>query len=439
METLDCGHVAAVGASRMCRHLVDPANDSPRHARLLRGHGLDHDLCCVPCDNAMQAGQVIDLIPECEGCVARIADEMDELAAWRGEPGIVERPEPVDTTLTETALPADMGAVVDLAPATATDSPLWMLLTDDGEIGRLDATTGAWHVLAHHSVDAEPDHEPWAGHGLRQRLHVDPTGEFAAVVNDHGHHGQVIHLPTGRVTMTLHGGEYRPDTVPFSYCFAMHDGRTVAVHRTDWNRLDVCDAATGDLLTVRGPTSFTHGEAEPDHYLDYFHGEIHLSPSGRRIADDGWVWSPTGIPRAWDLRRWLGGNPWESEDGDSVRHLCLRHYHWNSPMCWITDDLLAVSGIGPDDELMVTGVRVFDVVSGTEVSTFAGPAGALFSDGARLYSAGPGGLDIWDPYTGHRTGTVTDFAPTSHHRGTHELAMTDGRTLRRWRIPAAHR
>lgn len=437
MDTLPCGHVAHAGGSRMCRHLVDPANRDTTHMRLLTGRGLDHDLCCVACDAARRAGEVLDLTRACEGCVARVADDFHDLAAWRGEPGIFERPEPVDTTLIETVLPAEVGTVVDCAPASAADRPLWMLLTADREIGQFDAQTGAWQVLAQHAVDPEPDHEPWAGHALRQRLHVDATGEFAAVVNDFGAHGQVIHLPTGRVTATLHGGDYRPDTVPFSFCFASHEGRTVAVHRTDWNRLDVTDAATGDLLTARGPTSYRDGEPCPDHYLDYFHGRLHLSPSGARIADDGWVWQPVGIPRVWHLRHWLADNPWESEDGASVRQLCVRDYHWTSPMCWITDDLFAISGIGSDDDVMLPGVRIFDAASGTEVGTFAGPTGELFSDGTRLYSAGADGLDIWDPDTGHRTGTVAGFTPTSHHRGAREFAGVTGRTLRRWAVPSA--
>ncbi|GAA2668304.1 hypothetical protein Apa02nite_011840 [Actinoplanes palleronii] len=40
--------------------------------------------------------------------------------------------------------------------------------------------------------------------------------------------------------------------------------------RTAGNRLDVSDVATGELLTA--------GEQD----LDYFHGELHLSPGGDR-------------------------------------------------------------------------------------------------------------------------------------------------------------
>ena len=153
------------------------------------------------------------------------------------------------------------------------------------------------------------------------------------MVNDFGHHGQVLDLHTGSVTATLHGGDYRPDTVPFSLAFTEHAGRTVVVHRTEWNRLDITEAATGRLLTGRTLDAGKPGHP-PEHYLDYFHGALYVSPDGRYVADDGWVWHPVGMPTVWDLRRWLDGSVWESEEGPSRQRLCLRAYHWNSPMCW---------------------------------------------------------------------------------------------------------
>jgi hypothetical protein len=102
-------------------------------------------------------------------------------------------------------------------------------------------------------------------------------------------------------------------------------------------------------------------------------------------------------------------------------------------MCWIGDDLLAVSGIGTDDVAMLDGARVFDVATGAELVTFPGPRGAFFASGRRLYTAAPDGLEVWDPFTGHRTGAVPGFVPTSHHPGSGELAAIEDSVLRRWR------
>jgi hypothetical protein len=229
--------------------------------------------------------------------------------------------------------------------------------------------------------------------------------------------------------------------VPFSIAFAENELRTLIIHRTEWNRLDISDAATGDLLTSRDPTSFGRGEQRPDHYLDYFHGALSVSPDGRWIADDGWVWHPMGLLRAWDLRRWMAGNPWESEDGPSLRALGLR-LDWDLPMCWISENLIAVSGIGDEEAVPRPGVRVFDVTTGADVSAFPLPEhpASLFCDGSRIFAAGPASLGIWDPATGERTGTVLGFSPSVHHPAAGHLAALDGqaRTLQFWPTPGSH-
>jgi hypothetical protein len=441
VEVLACGHVAHSGTSLVCRHLAGPAEgDDIAYVRLLTGHGLDYDLCCTACDTAIAAGAPADLVQVCEGCVGRYDDqEAGYLSAWRGTPGVLERPEPVDPTVVETPLPAGLGTVVDLAPVIGRDRSRWLVLTEAGHLVRLDADTGESTVVATTDVPAEPGHEPWAGQDIRRRLHASPDGRVAAVVNDFGRHGRVFDLDTGAVTLVLNGGDHHSETVPFSVALVHHRGRHVVVHRTAWNRLDASDALTGRLLTARGPTGYRHGEPRPEHYLDYFHGALHASPTGRWLADDGWVWHPIGIPSVWDLPRWLDGNVWESEDGPSRADLCHRDYHWNVAMCWIGADLLAIGGIGDDDATMLPGARVFDVTTGVQRNLFPGPHGAFFAAAGRLFAAAPDGLGIWDPASGHRTGRVPGFVPTHHHPGSGELVAVRGAHLLRWRVDPARR
>ena len=84
---------------------------------------------------------------------------------------------------------------------------------------------------------------------------------------------------------------------------------------------------------------------------------------------------------------------------------------------------------------MLAGVTVFDAATGQVDAQFAGPSGRLFSDGYRLYSAGPDGLDIWDPTSGEQTGHIPGFRPTAYHRGSQELAGGEDGRLVRWRLP----
>jgi hypothetical protein len=389
--------------------MLNPAeNEDVAYVRLLAGNGLDGDLCCLDCDRDGDP----ELTVVCEGCVALYDDdESGYFEGWRGEPGVVERPEPVDVTVTATPLP---GPVLDLAPLPSPHGePSWLVLGEDGQwLLRLSPRDTAYRRVCPVEVPAEAN--------ARRRLHVSPDGRFAAVVNDRGRFGRVYDLASGKATIKLDGGTYHCDQVPLSLVFFRYAGSTLVAHRTDWNRLDISDPATGQLLTGRAQ----------DRIAGLFHGELRVSPDGRWIADDSWAWAPAGIPYVWDLRRWAGDNVWESDDGPSRQRLCQRFYFWNEPMCWIGDSLLAVSGIGADDEAMLPGARIFDAETGLELNTFAGPSGALFSAGRRLYAAGADGLTIWDPFTGERTGTVPGFVPTYQHRDAGVLAaIRDGQLL----------
>jgi hypothetical protein len=226
--------------------------------------------------------------------LCRVEPHVHSSVRWRGTPGIVERPEPFNATIVEVRLPVP---IIDIAPIAAEPDSVWLLLTENGRIGRFHADRGTWQILAHTTVPDEPDHKPWMNHRLRRRLHASANGQYAAVVNDFGRHGQVLDLATGGVTLTLDGGDYHAETVPLSAAFAEHAAQTMVIHRTAWNRLDVSEAATGQLVTPRQPTAYGNDEPRPEHYLDYFHGRLFLSPGGGRIADDGWVWSPVGMQR----------------------------------------------------------------------------------------------------------------------------------------------
>jgi hypothetical protein len=351
----------------------------------------------------------------------------------------------IDQEFLESELPTRVDQVVDMAPIAGDPRGDWLLLGDDGGISRWNPETGEVERLATTAVPAEPGRDPWAGRELRRRLHVSRYATHAAVVNDYGRYGEVIDLRTGRATFSLDNHGDCEETVPFSFTFAEHRGRTVVIHRTEWNRLDVSTADTGAILTVRKTRTALHGEPEPEHYLDYFHGALYLSPSGKRILDDGWVWHPVGIPAVWRLDDWLGRNVWESEDGPSRLDVCGRTSYWDQPMTWLDESRVAIAGIGDDSDNIRQGVRVFDITrnareglwgmrAAVELMRFEGPSGTLFSDGEQLFSSGHLGLSIWDPVSAERIGSVAGFTPTHYHPGARELVALDGRTLRRWHV-----
>lgn len=352
--------------------------------------------------------------------------------------------------LKRTVLPREIGKILDIAPIDQVTHSEWLVLAESGSLFRFDAEHLAWTQVISSVLMPEPDHEPRDNKHTRHHLHVSACGQFGAVVNDYGKRGQLLDLSRGVVTRVLDGGDYLLDTVPFSFAFVNVKGRALAVHRTDWNRLDITDPKTGELLTERGPTHYKQGESCPPHYLDYFHGALHISPKETYILSDGWVWHPVGVPTIWKLDSWCCSNVWESEDGPSKLDICARTYYWNGAICWIDENRLAIGGIGDDDEEMIDGARIFDVsLPGKaspgwredsrwplEIAAFQGPTGMFFSDGISLFSSGGDGLSRWDIGRGVKTGHLTEFNPTRYHRGTQELVQLVDDTLLRWAISA---
>lgn len=443
---LSCGHDRTPVGAPLCSHVRDCREPWLSYVKWYIGSGLESELICVPCAEAREKGLSVKAEPVCAECFEYALTEVCDFKRTGGKPEIRVRSMPFNGAVKETSIPKEFGRIVDVAPVHHDERSSWLLLADSGDLFRLDASSGSSARLASARLPSEPNRHPFAGHTLTRRLHASLRGEFAAVVNDYGCYGQVMDLRSGKATLTLDGGDYHPETVPFSFAFAESQGQIVAIHRTAWNRLDISDASSGRLLTERGPTSYKHGEARPQHYLDYFHGRLYLSPGGTRILDDGWVWHPVGIPVVWSRERWLSENGWESEDGTTRKEVCAREYYWDHGIAWLDENRVAIGGIGDDDAEMVAGARIFDITStgragrrwrsdwqwAREITAFAGPAGKFFSDGKWLYSADKTGLSRWDLETGSRTGYLGNFQPTHHHLGARELVQLADGVLLRW-------
>ena len=402
MAEPECGHAGSV-AGRVCPHLAgDPKGD---HVRQFTGTGVAFDLLCPTC-----ARDSCDpLRSVCAACFQTALDE----GSWGGVAGTPEvRERPTGLAFEhETVGPLHLAdPLLDFRPLARLDRQLWVAVDRAGQLLRLDLDGASVSTLARlGDVPVDLD-EPVA-------LHLSADGRFAAVVNTRGRHGAVVDLEAGAVTMRLDRGDYRVEHSNFPAAFAEVDGRTVVIHGTAWNRLDLSDPRTGELLTAREHAPPQKEGDRPEHYLDYFHGGLVVSPNGRFVADNGWVWSPTGAVIAWDLHRWLRDNPWESEDGPSRRPLCWRDYFWDGPLCWVGNDRLAVWGYGTDDEWLVPAVRVFDAASGRETHWFAGPWGQMVFDGELICVDLVEGTSVWDVDTGERLMRDAAFCPQWYHPG----------------------
>ena len=408
---------------RLCRHLIGQKDVG--FFRVLRGEKLIYDLCCKDCAKVLEASQSIEFFDASAENFASTDEDIWELLGWIGEPGIEELLQPFDDSLQIVEFPPAMSACRALYPLD-----LNRVLAFDGQnIGIFEREK--WIPLF--PIDwREEENQNWGNHALEARFHVSQSGKFAALVNDYGQFGQVFDLHEKRVMMQLNRGDYQPETQPFPVAFFQNDGRDLLVHAVDWNRLEISDPQNGELLTARDAMKYE--KEPPEHYLNYFHGALHVSPNGKHIVDDGWVWHPVGSVAIWNLEDWLQSNPYESEDGESRRELAFRNYYWNVPICWIDENRVAVAGIGFDDEAMLDGARIFDVAARRELAPIAGPSknGRFWSDGARLFSTGAQGLEIWDLESGARIGKIAGFAPEFQVDGA--LLQIEGNCARSWRF-----
>jgi hypothetical protein len=325
--------------------------------------------------------------------------------------------------------------------ASASDQPnVTYAIGADGSLWSADHVAGSAERLGGLDLPPLPEGQVWNGRVPRHRLHVSSSGRFVAVGVDYGRTGVVFDIEAGAVTVALECGAYHEETVPFSAAFVSHKGRDVLIHRTEWNRLDAIDPRTGKVLTKRRPTSYSRQEKRPEHYLDYFHGGLSVSPDGRLILDDGWVWSPVGVPDVWSVEAWLGSNRWESEDGPTKRS-GRGGYGWDEGACWLDDDRFVVQGFGGCEVQPPPGVAVIlysDLLrlesrlgdfDGELVRGIPGPEGRLLGHDDLLFAVTPDGLTAWDVASGSVIEACPGFSPSVHSRGGRRLTEVRGDSL----------
>ena len=236
-----------------------------------------------------------------------------------------------------------------------------LAVNDRAELLHVSLLQGDVRMLAHLDM---PEFNP-----LKPiQVVTDPHGRYAAVSNRFGRYAAVFALPDApseqaAELLKLDRGSYYTDKSLFPLAFAEPDHRTLLIHGSDWNRLELTELPSLRPLTARAmpdsgeserPSDKASDEASveigasgepgsgPVPFLNYFHGRLQVSPDGSQIADSGWVWQPVGLIGAWSLREWLA-DPWASENGESLKHF-FQTEDWDLPAAWIDNDRLAVWG-----------------------------------------------------------------------------------------------
>ncbi len=203
-------------------------------------------------------------------------------------------------------------------------------------------------------------------------------------VGDDVNQGVVIDAKDGRVQLHLNNGSYYSSLAPFPVCFALHKGKIVVVHATEWDRLDVTDIESGQILTKRNFDMLPKFPETEKFGMTEWPGLIIPSPSLEKVAVQGWVWHPVGIFYSFNLRSWLENNLWES-DYIPERKIYAQMADWHFPFCWIDDTKVCISENGFDHKDPYY-TSVFNTETGECLLKFLGPTPNVFIYDKFLFS-----------------------------------------------------
>ncbi|MER7831878.1 hypothetical protein [Streptomyces sp. NPDC095602] len=211
------------------------------------------------------------------------------------------------------------------------------------------------------------------------RAVVSPSGRYTVAYTERG--TKALLLDGQRIVRELNRSYYHAKDFDYPMALgALADGREVLVHCPDsYEVIEIEDVATGERLT--------HGERTPS---DVFHSRLAVSPDGKHLLSAGWLWSPFGIARVYELERALAEPA--VLDGEGL----LPSWSWVDAEIeaagWLDGDRLAVAtgedeaGDDDEDDPATLGPRQLGVWSLSEQRwlhrhRLEGPAGTLIGHG----------------------------------------------------------
>jgi hypothetical protein len=136
----------------------------------------------------------------------------------------------------------------------------------------------------------------------------------------------------------------------YSIGFVKHGNSSLLIHQTKFNRLDITNLETGELLTDReiyqkeiarghndGQGNYIPPKYDKKNFISYFHSLLHISPDYRSFLSNGWHWHPFGNIMVFSVIDFLSGfelggkkiEPWFN-------------YNWDHPCTYIDDNSFVI-------------------------------------------------------------------------------------------------
>ena len=165
-------------------------------------------------------------------------------------------------------------------------------------------------------------------------LILSPKDHFISITNTYGQHGLVYNLDSKSEILALDRKNYKIEHSIFPNCFFSRDSKLYLIHATDWNHIQIFDLEKNENITDR------INKYQEEFYLDYFYGELHLSPNQNWILSSGWIWGPASYCKFINLDVWMISNHNEPETNDK-HDFSIFSYYWDRAICWISNTSVA--------------------------------------------------------------------------------------------------
>ncbi len=153
--------------------------------------------------------------------------------------------------------------------------------------------------------------------------------KFLCLYNEKGQFGYVYNLAEDKIVLQLDRGDYHTEQNIFPLQFFYENDEILLIHCKDWNDIHVTNLSTNQLLTER------INAYDKEFYIDYFYGELHISPNQQKLLTSGWIWQPVSTMKWINLDKWLTTSINEPEISEDM--ILIWSYYWDRAVCWIND------------------------------------------------------------------------------------------------------
>ncbi len=427
MYRSDCQHIESQHAGEVCVHLFD--GKAEEFYRCFTGENKQYNLICPKCKTYLEKFQ-LSMKKVCLDCFDKI-DSNGDFFNFIGEPSYDYSPDLYHFNYQEITVPAlQHQYIMAMQPLLYTSGSQWIIFDGLGNLQLLDLSCNTIVLINQVSNDL-----------------IDKAGDIHIIVSNESDYvaiisrsrlmkdtkdwnkGVVLDLISGEITMLLSRGDYHTAVSEFPIAFFRDEERTLIIHATNWNRLDISDPATGIVISEREfNTRPTEAWRFNQNTMTEFSGRLSVSPNQQWLIDDGWQWGPVGCLSLFSISRWLNDNVWEADNGPSKSKLVMKNYFWGAPSCCLDGDTLCVWGQGTDEKNIIPAAVLFDINTREQIDWFPGPSRGLFVYDQLLYTTDENdNLSAWDLSNGNRVVLEKGFSPQLYHATSRQFLSYQGK------------